>query len=40
MDAFLRNVSGPRGVSHAHAIERVAAVAISSELVGFDILRA
>jgi acylphosphatase len=39
VEAFLRDVSGPRGVSHAHAVERVAEVAISSELVGFDILR-
>ncbi|MGD0258148.1 MAG: acylphosphatase [Thermoplasmata archaeon] len=39
VEAFLRDVSGPRGVSHAHAVECVAEVAISSELVGFDILR-
>ncbi|MGA8274741.1 MAG: acylphosphatase [Thermoplasmata archaeon] len=39
VQAFLRDVSGPRGVSHAHAVERIAEVAISSELVGFDILR-
>jgi acylphosphatase len=39
VEAFLRAVSGPRGVSHAHAVERVAQVALSSELVGFDILR-
>jgi acylphosphatase len=39
VEAFLRDVGGPRGVSHADAVERVAEVAISSELVGFDILR-
>jgi acylphosphatase len=39
VQVFLRDVSGPRGVSYAHAVERVADVAISSELVGFDILR-
>jgi acylphosphatase len=39
VEAFLRDVGGPRGVSHADAVERVADVAISSELVGFDILR-
>jgi acylphosphatase len=40
VEAFLRDVSGPRGVSHAHAVDRVAEVAISSELSGFEILRA
>ena len=39
VEAFLRDVSGPRGVSHATAVERVAEVAVSSEPVGFDILR-
>jgi acylphosphatase len=40
VEAFLREVSGPRGVSHARAVERVGEVAVSSELVGFDILPA
>jgi acylphosphatase len=40
MEAFLREVSGPRGVSDAHAIERVVEVAVSADLVGFEILRA
>jgi acylphosphatase len=39
VEAFLRDVSGPRGVSHAHAVERVAEVAISPDLLGFEILR-
>jgi acylphosphatase len=39
VEAFLRDVSGPRGVSHAHAVERVAEVAVSPDLVGFEILR-
>jgi acylphosphatase len=38
VEAFLRDVSGPRGVSHAHAVERIAEVAVSPELVGFEIL--
>jgi acylphosphatase len=40
VEAFLRDVSGPRGASHAHAVERVAEVAISPDLLGFDIARA
>ena len=39
VEAFLRDVSGSRGASHAHAVERVAEVAISSDLLGFEILR-
>jgi hypothetical protein len=39
VEAFLRDVSGPRGASHAHAVERVAEVAIVSDLVGFEIVR-
>lgn len=39
VEAFLRDVSGPRGVSHAYAVERVAEVSVSPDLVGFDILR-
>ncbi|MGA8274991.1 MAG: acylphosphatase [Thermoplasmata archaeon] len=40
VEAFLRDVSGSRGVSHAHAVERVAEVAVVPDQVGFDILRA
>jgi len=39
VEAFLRDVSGPRGVSHAHAVERAAEVAVSPEQVGFEIVR-
>jgi acylphosphatase len=39
VEAFLRDVSGPRGASHAHVVQRVAEVAISEQLVGFEILR-
>jgi acylphosphatase len=39
VEAFLRDVSGPRGASHARAVERVAEVAISPNLLGFEILR-
>lgn len=39
VEAFLRDVSGPRGLSHAHAVKRVADVPVSSDLLGFDILR-
>jgi acylphosphatase len=39
VEAFIRDVSGPRGVSHAHAVERVAEVAVVHDLVGFEILR-
>jgi len=39
VEAFLRDVSGPRGASHARALERVAEVAIAPDLVGFEIVR-
>jgi len=39
VEAFLRDVRGPRGVSHAHSVERVEEVAVSPDLVGFEILR-
>jgi acylphosphatase len=39
VEAFLRDVSGPRGASHAHAVERVAEVAIAPDLDGFEIVR-
>jgi len=38
VEAFLRDVSGPRGVSHAHAVERVAEVAVSPDLVGVVVI--
>jgi acylphosphatase len=40
VEAFLRDVSGPRGVSRALAVGGVAEVAISPDLIGFEILRA
>jgi acylphosphatase len=39
VEAFLRDVSGPRGASHAHLVQRVAEVTVSPELVAFEILR-
>ena len=39
VEAFLRDVSGPRGASHAVNVERVAEVAVSSDVVGFVITR-
>ena len=39
VQAFLRNVSGPQGASHAHVVQRVAEVAISPNLLGFDVVR-
>lgn len=39
VEAFLRDVSGPRGVSHARVVQRVGRVSVSSDLLGFEILR-
>jgi acylphosphatase len=39
VEAFLRDVSGPRGASHAREVRRVAEVEVSPGLVGFDISR-
>ena len=39
VEAFLRDVSGPRGTSHAHAVERIAEMPVSPDLAGFEILR-
>jgi acylphosphatase len=39
VEAFVQDVNGPRGVSHANAVERVAEAAALSVLVGFEILR-
>ena len=39
VEAFLRDVSGPRGASPAYNVERVAEVAVSADLVGFEIRR-
>jgi len=38
VEAFLRDVSGPRGASHARAVERVAELPASPDLTGFEIL--
>lgn len=39
VESFLREVSGRRGLSHAHAVERIAEVPVSPGFVSFDILR-
>lgn len=39
VEAFVREVSGRRGLSHADAVERIATVPVSPDLLGFDILR-
>jgi acylphosphatase len=39
VETFLRDVSGPRGASHAHVVERVAEMPLSPDLVAFEILR-
>lgn len=39
VEAFLRDVSGPRGLSHARLVQRVAEVPVSAELVRFEIER-
>jgi acylphosphatase len=39
VEAFLRDVSGPRGVSHARVVQRVSEVPVSPDLVAFEIRR-
>jgi len=39
VEAFIRDVSGPRGVSHARAVQRVAELPVSPDLLGFEIVR-
>ena len=39
VEAFLRDVSGSRGLSHARWVRRVAELQVSTELSGFTILR-
>ena len=39
VEAFLHDVRGPRGLSHAHEVERVAEVAFSPDLHEFHIVR-
>jgi acylphosphatase len=39
VEAFIHDVSGPRGASHAHTIQRVAEVPVTPDLLGFEILR-
>lgn len=39
VEAFLREVSGRRGLSHAHTVERVADVPVDVSLVDFEIQR-
>ena len=39
VEAFLRDVSGPRGSSDARSVDRVAVLPLAPELVGFEIVR-
>jgi acylphosphatase len=39
VDAFLRDVSGPRGASHPDEVLRVTEVPVDPGLVGFEIVR-
>jgi acylphosphatase len=39
VEAFLRDISGPRGASHARVVQRVADVPVAPDLLGFDIVR-
>lgn len=39
VEQFLRDVSGPHGLSHAHLVRRVADLPVSTELRGFEIRR-
>lgn len=39
VEAFLRDVSGPSGLSHAHVVRRVAELPLSPDLLGFVIAR-
>jgi acylphosphatase len=39
MEAFLRDVSGPRGASRPHTVERIAEMPVSPDRLGFEILR-
>lgn len=39
VEAFHRDVSGPRGASHANVVQSVAELPVSPDLLGFEILR-
>lgn len=39
VEAFLEDVRGPRGFSHAHTVERVATLPVDPERADFEILR-
>ncbi|MGA8303212.1 MAG: acylphosphatase [Thermoplasmata archaeon] len=39
VEAFLRDVRGHRGASHAHTVEREEELPVSRDIVGFEILR-
>ena len=39
VEAFLRDVSGPRGLSHALVVQRVAELPVHPDLFGFEIVR-
>ncbi len=39
VEAFLRDVSGPRGLSHARSLERVSTLPVDPDRSGFEIVR-
>ena len=39
VESFLRDVSGPRGMSHAHHVQRIAEVPVVPGLLDFEVLR-
>ncbi len=39
LEAFVRDVSGPRGFSHPSSVRRVADLPPSPDLIGFEIVR-
>jgi acylphosphatase len=39
VEAFLRDVSGPRGLSHARSVERLSTLPLVPGVVGFEIVR-
>jgi len=39
VEAFLRDVNGPRGASHAHVVQRLAELPVSPDLTAFEIRR-
>lgn len=39
VEAFLRDVTGPLGPSHARAVQRVADLPVAEGMIGFEIVR-